>query len=1015
MQRSRFILIATIFLMSSFFESNLIFGQGEANFWYFGVNAGLDFNGGAPVPVTNGQMNQLEGCSSISNTAGNLLFYTDGIQVWNSSHVQMPNGFGLTGHNSATQSALIVQKPGSSTVYYIFTVTASGLPNGLRYSEVDMTLNAGLGDVTANKNILLNTPTCEKITGIRHCNNQDVWVVSHDWNSNAFRTYLVTAAGVNPVAVITNIGVVASSAFFNNSFGQLKGSPDGKKIAYAKSFQSIFELFDFNNSTGTLSNAILLSSFLPACCAYGVEFSLDATKLYGSDGSSGSPYNVYQFDLCAGSNAAIANSGILIATSSSTAGSLQLGPDQKIYLARAGDSWLGVINNPNTLGVGCNYVNNGVSLAGKVNAYGLPNFPSYYFRSPLPPFTASINCLTGTFAVPTVNLSNCSGSSTAITSASWNFGDPSSGGNNTSASNNPTHNFTSAGTYSVTLVLNYACGSDTLRQTVTAVNCGFTATATPNNIPCNGQCTGIGTATPTGGTGPYTYTWSNGQTTSAITGLCAGTYSVLVTDASSATATAIVSITAPAILTSTISATNSNCIGAAASGTVTAGGGTSAYTYLWSPSGGTSSTATGLSSGNYTATITDANGCTKTETVTITQSPAITVTVTTNTATCLSSNGDATAAPSGGTPGYSYTWSNGQTTQTATGLAAGTYTITITDASGCTQTSLANVSNGGSPQANISSTTNILCNGGSNGSASVNVTVGIAPYTYSWNPSSQTTTTATGLSAGNYVVTVRDALGCIVIVSTTITQPTAITASVSSTSTGCTGPTGTATVAPVGGSGSYSYLWSNGQTTSVAAALGSGSYTVTIKDANGCTQTQTVNVTQTPGPTVTASASINTIPAGGSSVLTATGGGTYQWSPTNDLSNANTANPIATPSQTTTYCVVVTDGNGCQDSTCVTITMDLPCGQIYIPNAFSPNNDLENDFECVFGSCIETFHLAIYNRWGEKVFESTDQKFCWDGTYKGKTLNTAVFDYYLDATLNSGEKISKKGNVTLVR
>ena len=237
----------------------------------------------------------------------------------------------------------------------------------------------------------------------------------------------------------------------------------------------------------------------------------------------------------------------------------------------------------------------------------------------------------------------------------------------------------------------------------------------------------------------------------------------------------------------------------------------------------------------------------------------------------------------------------------------------------------------------------------------------------------------------------------------------------SSTNTNCTGSTGTAAVVAAGGTGSYSYLWSNGGTTSQISLLTSQIYSVTITDANGCTQTQTVSVTQISGPIVTASASVNTIPVGGSSSLTATGGGTYSWSPSTGLSCTNCSNPIASPNQTTNYCVVVTDNNGCKDSTCIAITIDLPCETIYIPNAFSPNNDLENDLECVFGSCIETFHIAIYNRWGEVVFESSDQKICWDGIYKGKQLNTAVFDYYLEATLTSGEKINKKGNISLIR
>ncbi len=467
-----------------------------------------------------------------------------------------------------------------------------------------------------------------------------------------------------------------------------------------------------------------------------------------------------------------------------------------------------------------------------------------------------------------------------------------------------------------------------------------------------------------------------------------------------------------------MSQTNINCSGSCTgAASATTSGGSIPYSYLWT-SGQTTSSASNLCVGGYTLIITDAGGCTKTETVTITQPTAVTVSVITNTASCSTSNGNATSTTSGGSSGYSYNWSNGQTTPTATGLAAGTYTILITDAAGCTQTALANISNSGSPQASVSSAS-VLCNGGSSGSAIVTATVGTGPYTYSWNPSGQTTSSATGLGAGNHVVTVTDALGCIVLASDTITEPASISSSATSTNTGCLGSTGRATVTATGGTNPFIYNWSNTQTGQIASGLAAGNYTATVTDTNGCTKTQTVSVIQSSGPTASVSASQNTISVGGSSTLTATGGGDYLWSPVKGLSCVTCASPIASPTQTTTYCVLVTDTNDCKDSTCLTIDIyppaDLPCQTIYIPNAFSPNNDSENDMECVFGTCIKTFHIAIYNRWGEKVFESSDQKICWDGTYRGKALNTAVFDYYLEATFTNGETINKKGNISLLR
>ena len=170
------VLLLLTFLLS--FSSTQ--AQNEAAIWYFGFNAGLDFNSGAPVALTNGMLSTNEGCSTISNSNGQLLFYTDGIRVWDKSHNVMPNGTGLFGNPSSTQSGIIVPKPNNPNLYYIFTIDDEAGPNGLRYSEVDLTLNGGNGDVNANKNILLTTPTAEKISAIEHANGNDIWVITHE-------------------------------------------------------------------------------------------------------------------------------------------------------------------------------------------------------------------------------------------------------------------------------------------------------------------------------------------------------------------------------------------------------------------------------------------------------------------------------------------------------------------------------------------------------------------------------------------------------------------------------------------------------------------------------------------------------------------------------------------------------------------------------------------------------------------------------------------------------------------
>ncbi len=570
-----------------------------------------------------------------------------------------------------------------------------------------------------------------------------------------------------------------------------------------------------------------------------------------------------------------------------------------------------------------------------------------------------------------------------------------------------------ANTYTVTVTDANGC---TATQTVIITQpTAIGATISSTQTGCSSS-TGTATVTPSGGTPGYTYVWNpTSQVTQTATGLGAGTYTVTITDANNCTFTQTVSVTvagAPSVLLS--SQVNVSCNGGNdGSAIMTASGGTSPYTYSWAPAGGTNANATGLTANTYTITVTDANGCTATQVVTILQPTAISIASSSTLTGCTTAVGTATATPTGGTPGYTYLWSNSQVTQTATGLAAGTYTVTVTDANGCTMTQTVIVS-ANNTLALTASSASANCTSAT-GTATANPSGGTAPYTYLWS-NSQVTQTATGLVAGTYTVTVTDVNGCTITQTVTVTSINPLTISSSSTQTGCGSPDGTATGTAGNGTTPYTYSWSNGQTTQTATGLSAGTYTITITDANGCTITQSVAVTQTTGPVATASASVTTITVGGSAQLTASGGGTYLWTPSTALSCTTCPNPIATPAQTTTYCVTVIDTNGCSDSSCVTITVDIPCGKIFVPNAFSPNFDTENDQECIEGNCIKALYFAIYDRWGEKVFETSNPAMvCWDGMYKGKILSPQVFVYYLDATLINDEVVSKKGNITLVK
>ncbi len=485
------------------------------------------------------------------------------------------------------------------------------------------------------------------------------------------------------------------------------------------------------------------------------------------------------------------------------------------------------------------------------------------------------------------------------------------------------------GTYSVTVTDANSC-SRTFNNisvgTVTAIN----PTPTQVNVSCNGGNTGSATVTPTGGSGTYTYLWTNGATSATASNLLAGNYSVTITDSFSCSVTQAFTITEPTVLVASQNTfTNPSCnSGANGSATVAVSGGTTPYTYSWSPSGGTAATASGLEDGTYTVTVTDAKGCIATQSFTLVEPSALAVTPSHVDILCNgAATGSASVVVSGGTPGYTYSWSpTGGTADTATGLTAGTYTVTITDSKSCSTTESITITEPTALTATAGTTVNVNCNGDTTGSATVNVTGGTGSYSYSWAPSGGTGATASGLTAGNYVVTVTDDNSCSTTQSFTINQPSfALSATTASTGVSCFGGSnGTASVTVSGGTPNYSYSWAPlGGSTSSISGRPAGDYTCTITDSKGCTLTKTITIsspTQLSGTISKVDVSCNG-GTNGSATVTPTGGVgsyTYSWSPTGG--NAATASGLAQG----TYTVTIQDGNTCGATVSVTIDEPAP-------------------------------------------------------------------------------------------
>jgi hypothetical protein len=356
------------------------YAQHQADHWYFGTLAGLDFSSGTPVAVS-GSVNSSEGTASVSSASGDLMFYTDGVYVWDSTDAVMPNGAGLMGDISSTQSAIIVPSPTSQSQFYIFTTAADGGSAGLRYSTVDMTLNGGLGDVTTTKNISLTDSVTEKLCAIKDAEGTGYWIMAHIWGTNEFYAYHLTGAGIAPpvISAVGSVHTAGGGLAFQNTYGQMKFNMCGDKLALAMGYLNTAELFSFNNFTGVVSNPM---SFPLGYHVYGVEFSKSSDLLYVTSYDPISTLN--QFNITLGSASAIAASRVPISATPDLY-ALQMGPDGKIYVAESFTSpFIGVINNPDTYGFGANFVDNAIQVdpggMGAMCGLGFPSFLQDYLK-----------------------------------------------------------------------------------------------------------------------------------------------------------------------------------------------------------------------------------------------------------------------------------------------------------------------------------------------------------------------------------------------------------------------------------------------------------------------------------------------------------------------------------------------------------------------------------------------------------------------------------------------------------
>ncbi|MBX3165385.1 MAG: gliding motility-associated C-terminal domain-containing protein [Bacteroidetes bacterium] len=593
--------------------------QNQNKKWYFGYNAALDFITNPPTILNNSAMHTNEGCSSIADAAGNLLFYTDGVTVWNQQHLIMANGTGLLGDASSSQSSIIVKQPGSPNLYYVFAMAVIGSTTGLTYSIVDMNLAAGMGSVTV-KNISLNSGiSSERLTATLHANDIDFWIMTHEGASDNYKAYLLTSAGVNTTAVVSAIG-----GFLSNSIvGCIKFSPNGQKFADARyNSASSTLLFDFNKITGVLSNSLSLGVY-----GYGCEFSPDGTKLYNARTNSG---QITQWDLSAGSNSAILSSSFVVSSGVGgvSASSAQLAPNGKIYIAVANSFSIHVINNPNVAGAGCNFVALGQPVSAVVT---LTNNSTYNSQS----YIGLPNMLSGctlSFLLQgnQIVCSNNDVINASIVNLQGNQGYVNYFWSNGSVTYTTQANNLGVGNWSVTLTDSIGCSSSSV-ITISTVSSSISFTVQSNDITgCNMTNTGSASITAVSGNlGTPAYSWNNGTvsyTTAQIGNLIsAGNWSVTLTDSvTGCTSSSIITIqNLSAVLNVSISPSPALvCLNSTVNLTASGTGGGSTYTWLPSGSAGNQLliNASNLQNQTYTV-IASLNSCTNAAVATVSVLP----------------------------------------------------------------------------------------------------------------------------------------------------------------------------------------------------------------------------------------------------------------------------------------------------------------------------------------------------------------------------------------------------------
>ena len=1026
--------------------------QSQGVKWYFGQNAGLDFGGGgAPKPITDGSLSTIEGSSSIANTKGILLFYSDGITIYTKDGKPMkslvPGDTATTqtpldGNKNSTQSALIVPKPtcrGCEYLYYVYTTSEIRGQKVLTYSVVDMRKNGGKGAIV-EKNIPVSGSGTEQSASVRNDRDSTYWVITRVYGTNRFEIRHLTRAE-NPTVTTYEGGqkidtLTKAEGYIKIGPADTTGGNKGNRpmaVVIPGPPKNSVDLYTFNDSTGkmTFNRTLDLGPAPPK--AYGVEFSPDGKNLYvtmladtNADGSlKGSSY-ILRYDLSQKDSLLTRSRTVVDSSTTRQYGSIQIGPDGRIYVATKGSSSLGTIENPNGgLLDSLRYNPAGQSLGGKTSQLGLPNLvANFNDNSSGPGFNYSDTCA----HQPTVFQAspNCPKLKETYT---WNFGDGSRPVS-TTALKPQLHTYTKPGSYSVALQIVTRTSSGGICKD-TVINKTLTILETPPDIKlgadtaiCNKKGITLDMKVQA-----KLYLW-------IVNGYVVSRQKTLKLDRPGYYRTVAIAANGECFKTDTIEVQIKPtpsldlgpdtvfCYRSSVSLTVPQKTWTQ---FQWS-TGENTKTVKVSKAGIYTVTAqATVNGttCENSDTIRVGELPKIRMQAAlTGPKACTSADGSIvlTTTPAG-TYRYIWTRSDGailaDSSNQQTKLTEGGYKISVTDTAHACKADTAFMLKSPANQLSLKPTIkDALCGTPNSGTISVTVSGG-TPASYVWldrNNNLITTTPVFGQAApGLYNVQVTDTQGCKIV-------KDSIKVGLDSSGFARLGPDTLKCVGfavrlqpIIGDVPGNVYQWSTGETTPTIAVTQPGSYTLILRNTQtGCVGRNSVRVGDRPPPVFSLTKQASLCEGDlGSAKLSANGavGLRYLWVGRNDTTKTITVQRAGD------YSVRVTDPQGCT-ATGLARVLNQCEPRVNVPDAFTPNSDGMNDLLQVFTAYVTDYEFRIYNRWGEVIFASNNPEQKWDGTYRGSVYPSMLYPYvviFKSESFPEREQVVKRGSVLLIR